>query len=87
MTSNYEPESRDPEEKEEKSQESLVDDEENALPSEQQKETGNSSPAEEQKPTPPQSNDPGPVPNGGFQAWLQVVGAFMLFFNTFGILK
>ena len=22
------------------------------------------------------------IPNGGFQAWLQVAGAFFLFFNT-----
>jgi hypothetical protein len=27
------------------------------------------------------SNDPGPPPNGGFRAWLQVIGSFFLFFN------
>ena len=27
-------------------------------------------------------NDLSSVPNGGLRAWLQVVGAFMLFFNT-----
>lgn len=27
------------------------------------------------------------VPNGGLQAWLQVAGAFMIFFNTWGILN
>lgn len=27
------------------------------------------------------SNDPGPPPNGGFDAWLQVAGSFFLFFN------
>lgn len=32
---------------------------------------------EEKKPT-----GAGPVPNGGLKAWLQVLGAFMLFFNT-----
>jgi hypothetical protein len=26
-------------------------------------------------------DDPGPPPNGGFQAWLQVAGSFFLFFN------
>ena len=26
--------------------------------------------------------DPGPPPNGGFQAWLQVLGSFFLFFNS-----
>jgi hypothetical protein len=25
--------------------------------------------------------DPGPPPNGGFKAWLQVAGSFFLFFN------
>lgn len=30
---------------------------------------------------------PGPPPNGGLQAWLQVASSFVLFFNTFGILK
>ena len=29
----------------------------------------------------------GPPPNGGLQAWLHVVGSFMLFFNTWGILN
>ena len=28
------------------------------------------------------SADPGPPPNGGFQAWLQVAGSFFLFFNA-----
>ena len=27
------------------------------------------------------SEDIGPPPNGGFQAWLQVAGSFFLFFN------
>jgi hypothetical protein len=26
--------------------------------------------------------DPGPPPNGGLQAWLQVLGSFFLFFNS-----
>jgi hypothetical protein len=26
-------------------------------------------------------HDPGPPPNGGFRAWLQVAGSFFLFFN------
>lgn len=30
---------------------------------------------------------PGPVPNGGLQAWLHVVAGFVLFFNTWGILN
>ncbi len=29
----------------------------------------------------------GPPPNGGLQAWLHVVGGFMLFFNTWGLLN
>ena len=36
---------------------------------------------------PSQAKDTDPPPNGGLTAWLQVVGSFMLFFNTFGILK
>jgi hypothetical protein len=27
------------------------------------------------------TSDPGPPPNGGFAAWLQVAGSFFLFFN------
>ena len=42
----------------------------------------NVSPAE---PVEPQkevnSDDPGPPPNGGVKAWLQVAGSFFLFFN------
>ena len=30
---------------------------------------------------------PTPPPNGGLNAWLQVLGGFMLFFNTWGILN
>ena len=30
---------------------------------------------------------PGPPPNGGLTAWMQVLGGFMLFFNTWGILN
>lgn len=29
----------------------------------------------------------GPPPNGGLKAWLQVLGSWMLFFNTWGILN
>ncbi|RMD39161.1 hypothetical protein DV735_g5968, partial [Chaetothyriales sp. CBS 134920] len=29
-------------------------------------------------------SDPGPPPNGGFVAWLQVAGSFFLFFNCWG---
>lgn len=30
---------------------------------------------------------PPPAPNGGITAWLQVLGAFMIFFNSWGILN
>lgn len=30
---------------------------------------------------------PSPPPNGGLQAWLHVLGGFMLFFNTWGLLN
>lgn len=36
----------------------------------------------EQSKRPNLSPDPGPPPNGGFKAWLQVLGAFFLNFNT-----
>ena len=38
-------------------------------------------------PTAAPNASPGAVPNGGLQAWLQVFGASMLFFNTWGILN
>ena len=31
---------------------------------------------------PEKGDDPGPPPNGGFQAWLIVLGSFFLFFNS-----
>ena len=37
---------------------------------------------------PPMMGPPGgPPPNGGLLAWLQVIGGFMLFFNTWGIIN
>lgn len=36
-------------------------------------------PVERQKEVNP--DDPGPPPNGGVKAWLQVAGSFFLFFN------
>lgn len=41
---------------------------------------------DEEKQKPPVGG-PSPPPNGGLQAWLQVLGGWMLFFNTWGILK
>ncbi|MCJ1333130.1 hypothetical protein MMC10_009824 [Thelotrema lepadinum] len=40
-------------------------------------------------PVPPANKPagPGPPPNGGLTAWLQVLGSFMLFFNTWGFLN
>ncbi|KAK4237898.1 riboflavin transporter MCH5 [Achaetomium macrosporum] len=43
-------------------------------------------PAPAEPPAPP-STSPGPPPNGGLVAWLQVVGGFVLFFNTWGMLS
>ena len=42
---------------------------------------------EEQTPPPTKDEGPGPPPDGGLMAWSQVLGGFMLFFNTWGILK
>jgi hypothetical protein len=41
-------------------------------------------PGEPPKPAGPPG---GPPPNGGLKAWLQVLGGFFLFFNTWGILN
>ena len=35
----------------------------------------------------PDGKPAGPPPDGGLTAWLQVLGAWMLFFNTWGILN
>ena len=48
--------------------------------------------AEDEKAAPPalkphQDAGKGAVPDGGLLAWLQVVGGWCLFFNTWGILK
>ncbi|KAL1588109.1 hypothetical protein WHR41_03315 [Cladosporium halotolerans] len=39
------------------------------------------------QPKPPAGPPGGPPPNGGLTAWLQVLGGFFLFFNTWGILN
>lgn len=75
-------------EKDEESNKSSPRDEEAGLPSE--KEDGDAEAAAEsaeEKPPPVASNDPGPPPNGGAKAWMQVLGSWMLFFNTWGILN
>ena len=53
----------------------------------QSREAGPPAIPDEEKAKPVQSNDPGPPPNGGLKAWMQVLGSWMLFFNTWGILK
>ena len=40
-----------------------------------------------QQPPDPKPFGPSPPPNGGIQAWTQVAGGFMLFFNTWGLLN
>lgn len=49
----------------------------------------NASPAEQIEPEVLEkpAAGPGPVPNGGLVAWLHVLGGFILFFNTWGILN
>lgn len=44
-------------------------------------------PDEEKAPEKLATDGPGPPPNGGAVAWVQVVGAWVLFFNTWGLLK
>lgn len=36
---------------------------------------------------PPSVNNVSAIPNGGTRAWLQVLGAFFLFFNSWGIIN
>ncbi|USW47345.1 Putative major facilitator superfamily, MFS transporter superfamily [Septoria linicola] len=61
-----------------------LDNDKNAYPS-----TTPSAPVQESttiKPPPP-GPPGGPVPNGGTQAWIQVLCSWMLFFNTWGVLN
>lgn len=39
------------------------------------------------EPQKPSANNASTIPNGGLQAWMQVVGSFVLFFNTWGVLN
>jgi hypothetical protein len=39
------------------------------------------------KPSAPPGPPGGPPPNGGLQAWIQVAGSWVLFFNTWGLLN
>lgn len=75
---------RDLEDKDDKSSRSMPEDEENALPSNEK--SDEETPAAKE-PNQSEAKNEDVIPNGGLQAWLQVVGSFMLFFNTFGILK
>ncbi|KAI6891234.1 hypothetical protein KC318_g13913, partial [Hortaea werneckii] len=61
---------------------------ESATSKDEEKETPPAEAAPEPNAKPPQPGPPGgPPPNGGLTAWLQVVGSWMLFFNTWGILN
>ncbi|RHZ62602.1 hypothetical protein CDV55_102308 [Aspergillus turcosus] len=42
---------------------------------------------EAEKVMPKETQSPPPPPNGGLVAWLQVVGAFFLFFNSWGVVN
>lgn len=74
--------------KDDRSSRSLPDDEENVLQSGDKRDVDKfASKDEEEKGPQPEAKDADEIPNGGLKAWLQVLGSFMLFFNTFGILK
>jgi hypothetical protein len=80
--------SRELDDKDDKSSRSSPDDEENVLPSGEQRNVEEPASKDEEKSIPkPEANDRNAIPNGGLDAWLQVLGGFMLFFNTFGVLK
>ena len=78
-----EPKPVDKEEHDASSNESLAA---NDISRQQEGRTGSPSTPDEEKQKPPVAS-PGPPPNGGTAAWLQVLGGWMLFFNTWGILK
>ncbi len=67
------------------SKDSLPVDEEKDTPPHDDQPSSDAVDTKNDSPPAPPSND-GP-PNGGLTAWLQVLGSFMLFFNTWGILK
>jgi hypothetical protein len=85
----HEPEkSRDFDDKDGTSSRSSPDDEESVLPSGEQRNVEEQASKDEENSEPkPEANDRTAIPNGGLKAWLQVLGGFMLFFNTFGVLK
>lgn len=55
-------------------------------PTPEEKKDVEKSPPENQGPSKP-APGPGPIPDGGVQAWLQVAGGFSLFFNTWGLIN
>ncbi len=63
------------------------DEEKGSQPDEEQRGACSDEEKAESEPSPPPNAGPGPPPNGGLTAWLQVLGSWMLFFNTWGILK
>ena len=48
---------------------------------------GETVPGQDVHPESSNTSGPSPVPDGGLQAWLHVVGGFILFFNTWGLLN
>lgn len=68
---------------------SVPEDEESASPLGEKQDDKTAAATDEEQPAVPQdrAKDEDVIPNGGLRAWLQVLGSFMLFFNTFGILK
>ncbi|PSN67532.1 MFS general substrate transporter [Corynespora cassiicola Philippines] len=50
-------------------------------------EDGREQPLEPVKSKQPSVNNTSSIPNGGLMAWLQVMGAFFLFFNSWGIIN
>ncbi|KAF5007739.1 hypothetical protein FDECE_5988 [Fusarium decemcellulare] len=49
--------------------------------------SGSDTPESDREDEPQVVQDLASVPNGGFPAWLQVAGSFMLYFNTWGIIN
>lgn len=79
---------RELDDKDDRSSRSSPGDEESVLPSREERTVEEPVSKDEENSQPkPEANGSNAIPNGGLQAWLQVLGSFMLFFNTFGVLK
>ncbi|KAL9006795.1 MAG: hypothetical protein Q9188_000482 [Gyalolechia gomerana] len=65
----------------------VIKDEATLLALPEEKHVNTQDPPAGEAPVKPMSGSANPAPDGGLRAWLQVLGAFMLWFNSWGILN